>query len=61
VRAHPACEKKDIRAIQLLTMQAFEAEELVKRTRRIIDKDLSNYSIFEIGKNSVAVGTPRYS
>jgi amino-acid N-acetyltransferase len=46
--------KKDIRAIQLLTKKAVEAEELVKRTRAMIEKNLGDYSIFEIDKNPVA-------
>jgi len=47
-------KKKDIRAIQLLTKQAVEAEELVKRSRAAIEKNLSDYFIFEIDKNPVA-------
>jgi amino-acid N-acetyltransferase len=46
--------KKDIRAIQLLTKKAVESEELVKRTRTAIDKNLGDYFIFEIDKNPVA-------
>jgi amino-acid N-acetyltransferase len=46
--------KKDIRAIQMLTKKAVEAEELVKRTRATIEKNLSDYFIFEIDKNPVA-------
>jgi amino-acid N-acetyltransferase len=46
--------KKDIRAIQLLTKAAVESEELVKRTRAMIEKDLGDYFIFEIDKNPVA-------
>ena len=47
-------KKKDVRAIQLLTKQAVEAEELVKRTRATIEKSLGDYFIFEIDKNPVA-------
>jgi amino-acid N-acetyltransferase len=47
-------KKKDIRAIQLLTKKAVEAEELVRRTRGEIEKDLADYYIFEIDKNPVA-------
>ncbi len=47
-------KKKDIRAIQLLTKKAVEAEELVRRTRADIEKNLSDYFIFEIDKNPVA-------
>ena len=46
--------KKDIRAIQLLTKKAVEAEELVKRSRASIEKNLNDYFIFEIDKNPVA-------
>jgi amino-acid N-acetyltransferase len=46
--------KKDIRAIQLLTKQAVEAEELVKRTRGMLEKSLGDYFIFEIDRNPVA-------
>jgi amino-acid N-acetyltransferase len=47
-------KKKDIRAIQLLTKKAVEAEELVRRTRGDIDKNLADYYIFEIDNNPVA-------
>jgi len=46
--------KKDVRAIQLLTKAAVEAEELVKRSKAAIEKNLGDYSIFEIDKNPVA-------
>ena len=46
--------KKDVRAIQLLTKQGVEAEELVKRTKTVIEKNLGDYFIFEIDKNPVA-------
>ena len=47
-------KKKDIRAIQLLTKKAVEAEELVRRTRADMEKNLADYYIFEIDKNPVA-------
>jgi amino-acid N-acetyltransferase len=47
-------KKKDVRAIQQLTKKAVEAEELVRRTRGEIEKNLSDYYIFEIDKNPVA-------
>ncbi|HZL14408.1 MAG TPA: amino-acid N-acetyltransferase, partial [Verrucomicrobiae bacterium] len=47
-------KKKDIRAIQLLTKAAVESDELVKRTRAVIEKSLTDYFIFEIDKNPVA-------
>lgn len=46
--------KKDIRAIQQLTQKAVEAEELIHRTRAEIERNLSDYYIFEIDKNPVA-------
>jgi amino-acid N-acetyltransferase len=47
-------KKKDIRAIQLLTKTGVESDELVKRTRAVIEKSLGDYFIFEIDKNPVA-------
>jgi amino-acid N-acetyltransferase len=49
-----SAKKKDVRAIQLLTKAAVESDELVKRTRAVIDKSLADYFIFEIDKNPVA-------
>jgi amino-acid N-acetyltransferase len=46
--------KKDVQAIQLLTRQAVETEELMKRTRAVIDKSIGDYFIFEIDGNPVA-------
>jgi amino-acid N-acetyltransferase len=46
-------KKKDVRAIQQLTEQAVEADELLKRTRAMITRSLSDYSIFEIDKQPV--------
>ena len=47
-------KKKDVRAIQMLTKQAVEAEELVKRSKAIIEKSLGDYFMFEVDKNPVA-------
>ncbi len=47
-------KKKDVRAIQTLTRKAVEADELVRRTRPMIEKNLGDYFIFEIDKNPVA-------
>jgi amino-acid N-acetyltransferase len=49
-----SAKKKDIRAIQSLVKKAVEAEELVRRTRADIEKNLADYYIFEIDKNPVA-------
>ncbi|MGB7769290.1 MAG: amino-acid N-acetyltransferase [Verrucomicrobiia bacterium] len=46
--------KKDVRAIQLLTKKAVETDELVKRSKAAIEKNLGDYFIFEIDKNPVA-------
>jgi amino-acid N-acetyltransferase len=46
--------KKDIRSILNLTKSSVATDELVKRTRSTIEKQLSNYYIFEIDKNPVA-------
>lgn len=46
--------KKDIRSILNLTRGSVETEELVKRTRATIEKQLDDYYIFEIDKNPVA-------
>ncbi len=47
-------KKKDIRAIRRLTQKAVEAEELVRRTRTEIEKNLADYYILEIDRNPVA-------
>ncbi len=47
-------KKKDVRAIQLLTQNAVQSDELLKRTRASIEKTLGDYFIFEIDKNPVA-------
>ena len=47
-------KKKDARAIQLLTQKGAQSDELVKRTRAVIEKSLGDYFIFEIDKNPVA-------
>jgi amino-acid N-acetyltransferase len=46
--------KKDVHAIQMLTRQAVEAEELIARTKSSIERHLDDYFIFEIDKNPVA-------
>ena len=46
--------KKDIRAIQMLTKKAVETEELVKRPRVSIEKNIGDFYIFEIDRNPVA-------
>jgi amino-acid N-acetyltransferase len=46
--------KKDIRSILNLTKPSVASEELVKRSRSSIEKQLGDYYIFEIDKNPVA-------
>ncbi|MCI0745087.1 MAG: amino-acid N-acetyltransferase [Verrucomicrobia subdivision 3 bacterium] len=46
--------KKDVRAIMQLTKGSMASDELVKRTRANIEKNLGDYYIFEIDKNPVA-------
>jgi amino-acid N-acetyltransferase len=45
--------KKDIRSILMLIQDSVASEELVKRTRTTIEKQLGDYFIFEIDKNPV--------
>jgi len=47
-------KKKDIRAIQMLTKASVEAEELVRRSKAVIEKNLGDYFIFKIKKIPVA-------
>ena len=46
--------KKDVRAIFKLTKPSVASDELVKRTRSTIEKQLGDYFIFEIDRNPVA-------
>ena len=46
--------KKDIRSLVLLTKNSVASEELVKRTRAALEKQVGDYYIFEIDKNPVA-------
>src|SRR5213075_3016359 len=46
--------KKDVRAILKLTKPSMATDELVKRGRVTIEKQLGDYYIFEIDKNPVA-------
>jgi amino-acid N-acetyltransferase len=47
-------KKKDVHAIQKLIRQGVEADELVRRSKSAIEKQLDDYFIFEIDKNPVA-------
>ncbi|MEQ1912210.1 MAG: amino-acid N-acetyltransferase [Vicinamibacterales bacterium] len=47
-------QKKDVRAILMLTRQAVESEELVRRPLATIERHIDEYFIFEIDGNPVA-------
>ncbi|MSU61182.1 MAG: amino-acid N-acetyltransferase [Pedosphaera sp.] len=46
--------KKDVRNILMLTKEGVASQELVRRTRAAIEKQLPDFYIFEIDKNPVA-------
>lgn len=46
--------KKDVRSILMLTKDGVASQELARRTRATIEKQLGDYFIFEIDKNPVA-------
>lgn len=46
--------KKDIRSILKLTRPSMASDELVKRSRVDVEKDLADYYLFEIDRNPVA-------
>jgi amino-acid N-acetyltransferase len=46
--------KKDIRRIMQLTKPSVASDELVKRTRVMIEKQITDYFLFEIDRNPVA-------
>jgi amino-acid N-acetyltransferase len=48
-----SAERRDIRAIQSLTRQGVQADELVRRSRHDIEQHLADYFIFEVDKNPV--------
>ena len=48
--------KKDVRAVFQLIRQGIEAEELVKRTQKDLEKQINDFFVFEVDKNPVACG-----
>jgi amino-acid N-acetyltransferase len=46
--------KKDIRVIQSLIRDSVEKEELVKRSRAMIERQIDDYYLFEVDKNPIA-------
>ncbi|MGL6074976.1 MAG: amino-acid N-acetyltransferase [Fimbriiglobus sp.] len=49
-------QKKDVRAVFNLIQQGIQAEELVKRTRADLEKQITDYFVFEVDRNPVACG-----
>jgi amino-acid N-acetyltransferase len=48
--------KKDVRAVFGLIRQGIEAEELVKRTQKDLEKQINDFFVFEVDKNPVGCG-----
>ena len=48
--------KKDVRAIHGLIQQGIQTDELVRRTRADIERQVADYFVFEVDKNPVACG-----
>lgn len=46
--------KKDLRSLMRLIQPSMEADELVRRSRASVEKQLSDYYLFEIDRNPVA-------
>lgn len=49
-------QKKDVRAVFNLIQQGIKAEELVKRTRADLERQIGDYFVFEVDKNPAACG-----
>ncbi len=49
-------QKKDLRAIYTLIQQGVEADELLKRTRAEVERQIDDFFVFEVDKNPVACG-----
>lgn len=49
-------QKKDLRGVHALIQQGVDADELVKRTKAELERQLHNYFVFEVDKNLVACG-----
>jgi len=48
--------KKDVRAVYGLIQQGIRQEELVKRTRADLEKQIGDFYVFEVDKNPIACG-----
>jgi amino-acid N-acetyltransferase len=49
-------QKKDVRAVYHLIQRGIETDELLKRTRAEVDKQIDDFFVFEVDKNPVACG-----
>src|SRR3954447_2076803 len=48
--------KKDLRAVLNLVQQGVKADELVKRTRADLERQIGDFFVFEVDRNPVACG-----
>lgn len=49
-------QKKDVRAVYTLIQRGIKADELVKRTRQDIERNIAEYFVFEVDRNPIACG-----
>lgn len=49
-------QKRDLRAIYGLLQRGMDAEEILKRTRADVEKQIQDYFVFEVDRNAVACG-----
>lgn len=49
-------QKKDLRAVYNLIQQGIKAEELVRRSRADLERQIADYFVFEMDRNPVACG-----
>ncbi len=49
-------QKKDVRAVYTLIQRGIKADELVKRTRQEIERNIAEYFVFEVDRNPIACG-----
>ena len=49
-------QKKDLRAIYALLQSGMESDELLKRTRTDVERQIQDYFVFEVDRNAVACG-----
>ncbi len=49
-------QKKDLKTVWGLIQRGVEADELLKRTRAEVERNISDFFVFEVDKNPVACG-----